>query len=520
MSLSGTLTKTLLLSFILVVVSCAAPPASPQPSQQPWRISEPEDEGVDPEKLDQMMEVVEALSLPVDSVVVIRHGRLVFESYPNPEYGPDDMHLLYSVTKSFTSALIGIAIEQGYIESVDQKVVDFFPDWNINNLDSRKRDLTIEHLLTMSCGFEWEGPDDSLHTWGKANFSGNPVKYVLNLPMASDPGTAWQYNGGCSHILSAILTKTSELSTLEFARQHLFEPLGITQVKWPRDPQGIYYGGQDIWLTPRDMAKFGQLFLNQGIWEGRKIIPADWVARSVETHMLQVFGGYGYQWWTFPQSGIYYASGAYEQKIYVVPELDMVVVFTADNKAGGLKQGEMRDGPPMTDWLLGHFILPSCDTYAALEYAKYGFSLEIPMGMHEQELGKSWQGTASDDSGLIQFSFGSSPYESVGIQWDTAEDGIDLNSVLEAFSEAVQSMGTEVDVIGQPVSTTKGDHELIYQSFEVEERGYRYPGISGAWYCDRAGRSYLLYYATIPENAERNNPLTTFQRYLESFTCH
>jgi CubicO group peptidase (beta-lactamase class C family) len=467
-----------------------------------------------------MMNVIEDLGLPVDSVVVVRHGHMVFEEYPNSKYGPQDKHLLYSVTKSFTSALIGIAIEKGFIESVDQKVVSFFPDMKIKNLDARKRNLTLEHLLTMSCGFEWEGPDDGLHTWGAANRSGNPVRFVLDQPMATEPGTEWVYNGGCSHLLSAILTRTSGDSTLEFARKYLFGPLGITDVRWPRDPQGIYYGGQDIWLTPRDMAKFGQLFLNKGMWEGQQIVPAHWVARSAETHLLQVFGGYGYQWWTFPRSGIYYASGAYEQRIYVVPDLDMVVVFTADNRESGLKEGEMRDGPPMVDWLLGRFVLPSCEEYADSEYASYGFSLEVPGAMAAVEQGKSWQGAASEASGLVRFRYGASPYEIIGVQWDAVEASPDLKAALDDFGAAVESLGTQIREIDQPVSAMKDGHELIYQPFEVNERGDTYPGVIGAWYCPDAGRVYLLYFATVPELAKRIDPLTEFQRYMDSFACH
>jgi CubicO group peptidase (beta-lactamase class C family) len=339
MTVKTILTRILLASMVLTASGCAATPTSPQPLPAAWQTSTPGDEGIDATRLRQMMDVIDAADLPIDSVVVVRHGKLAFEEYPNPEYRPQEKHLLYSVTKRVTSALIGIAIDKGFIESVDQRVIDFFPDMAINNLDVRRQSLTLEHLLSMSCGFEWEGPDDNLHTWGRANQSGNPVKYVLNQPMSSDPGTQFLYNGGCSHLLSAILTKTTGQSMLEFARKHLFKPLGITDIKWPRDPQGIYYGGQDIWLTLRDMAKFGQLFLNQGTWEGRQIIPAEWVARSSETRLSLWAGGYGHQWWTFPRSGIYYASGAYEQRIYVIPDLDMVVVFTAFNKAGGAQTG-------------------------------------------------------------------------------------------------------------------------------------------------------------------------------------
>jgi hypothetical protein len=268
------------------------------------------------------------------------------------------------------------------------------------------------------------------------------------------------------------------------------------------------------------MAKFGQLYLNNGVWEGEQIIPAEWVARSSETYLSHWVGGYGYQWWTFPQSGIYYASGAYEQRIYVIPDLDMVVVFTADNKASELEEGEMRSGPPMVDWLLGRFILPSCKEYAHSAYAKYGFSVEVPGVIAATELGKSLEGPASEESGMVQFRYGASPYEIIGVQWDTVEGPPDLQVVLDDFAAVVESFGAEVNKVDQPVSGMKDDHELIYQRFEVNERGYAYPGVIGAWYCDDTRRVYLLYYATVPELAKRTDTLTEFQRTLNTFVCH
>ncbi len=520
MNIKKSLPKILSLVFILTITGCTNLTPTPPPPRQSWQTSTPEEQGIDSTLLNQMMSTIEGMDLPIDSVVVARHGQLVFEVYPNPDYGPDDLHLLYSTTKSVTSALVGIAIEQGFIKNVHQKVLDYFPEWNIKNRDARKEALTIEHLLTMSCGFEWEGPDDNLHTWGKANLSGNPVKYVLDQPMASQPGTEWVYNGGCSHLLSAILTKTTGLSTIAFAREVLFAPLGVTEVKWPRDPQGIYYGGQDIWLAPRDMAKFGQLFLNQGSWQDQQIIPADWIVRSTETCHTHQTGGYGYQWWTYPQSGIYYAGGAYEQRVYVIPDLDMVVVFTADNKASGLKPGEIKEGPPVVDWLLGRFILPAVEDYTPVEYSKYGFSLSIPRAMNALEQGKSWQGDASQDAGLVQFRYGYSPYENIGVQWDTVESSPNLQIVLEEFSQAMQGMGVVLNKIGAPKISTQAEHELILQSFEVKEAEYTYPGVVGAWYCDQTRRAFIFYFAGNPELAKQIDLSAEFQRMMDSFSCH
>ena len=343
-------------------------PPTPFPTGTPlrteeaeWQMSTPEEQGMDRGLLDEMMHFIDEMDLPLDSVIIVRHGNLVLEEYPNPRYGPEEPHILYSTTKSVTSALIGIAIGQGAIESVDQQVADFFSGRRIAHLDARKRSMTLEHLLTMSCGFEWEGPDDHLHTWGQALRSGNPIQFMLDQPLSNAPGTEWYYNGGCSHLLSAILTEATGRSTLGYAHEFLFAPLGITKMRWPRDPQGIYFGGQDIWLRPRDMAKLGTLFLNGGEWGGTQVVPADWVARSAETVFTVADGvGYGYQWWTFPEIGVYFAAGAYEQRIYVAPDLDLVVVFTADNRIEGAQPGEIREGPLVTPDLMFRYILPAC----------------------------------------------------------------------------------------------------------------------------------------------------------------
>lgn len=234
-----------------------------------WLNSTPEAQGMNSTLLNQLIEYIYEEDYNFDSIGVVRNGYIVLEEYPDPIFTQDTLYILYSVTKSITSSLIGIAIDEGFIENVNQKVIDFFPNNTILNLDSRKQRMTIEHLLAMTSGIRWEGPDDMYHTWGEAVLSGNPIEFILNQPLDYEPSTEWYYNGGCSHLLSAILTTTTGYSTLNFAREFLFEPLGITAVIWPIDPQGIYFGGQDIWLKPRDMAKFGYLFLNYGTWESK-----------------------------------------------------------------------------------------------------------------------------------------------------------------------------------------------------------------------------------------------------------
>jgi CubicO group peptidase (beta-lactamase class C family) len=301
-----------------------------------WLSSTPEDQGMDSAELEQLIRNIKQQRIAIDSLLVIRHGFIIIEEYINlEEYvshtqsNMDNMHSLYSATKSFTSALIGIAIQEGYIDNISLKVVDCFPEKTIENLDTRKKNMTLEHLLTMTTGFEWdEWTDDSA---SKMLRSANPVEYMLNLPMIYDPGTKLVYCTGASHLLSAIIQKTTGYTTLEFARKYLFKPMGISEVQWTYDQQSIHHGGHGLSLTSRDIAKFGYLYLNNGTWNGKQIVSTDWVNKSTQTYnFFQENNGYGYQWWTLPQSNIYYASGLYGQRIYVAPENDMVVVFTAN----------------------------------------------------------------------------------------------------------------------------------------------------------------------------------------------
>lgn len=310
--------------------------------------------------LNQVMEHIDERGFAIDSVLVVRHGYIVLEEYPSPAYNQDMLHELYSVTKSFTSALVGIAIQQDSIKSTDQKVLDFFPGRTIANLDARKQSLTLEHLLTMTAGLEWDewtypymdsqGNTDFRNTYVQMMFSADSVQFVLDQPMANDPGTRWVYNSGASHLLSAIIEQTTKYPTLDFAREFLFGPLGISDVIWTQHHQGPYFGGHGLCLRPRDMAKFGYLYLNDGTWDGEQIVPAEWVATSTETSSFPwEHTGYGYQWWTLPEIGVYEASGLFGQEILVVPDYDMVVVFTAN----------IRQGPNPELGILQRFILPA-----------------------------------------------------------------------------------------------------------------------------------------------------------------
>jgi len=321
-----------------------------------WFSSSPEDQDVDGAKLQAALEFAGKQGLALHSVLVIRHGSIVLEKY----FAPNDAastHLLYSCTKSFVSALVGIAIGKGYITDVNRPVVSFFPGRSFVGANSAhvspqqilyKQTITVENLLTMSSGLDWSEADG---TYSKMYSSSTDwVKFVLDAPMVAQPGRSFTYSSGSSHLLSAIIQKASGMNTYEFARENLFGPLGIKDPSWDRDPSGIPIGGWGLSLTPRDMAKLGYLYLHGGLWEGKQVVPFSWVRDSTRPHIrAYVNCQYGYQWWLDPSRSFFAAIGRYGQGIFVVPGLDLVVVFTA----------HMDSGDPEVD-LLKKYIIPAC----------------------------------------------------------------------------------------------------------------------------------------------------------------
>ena len=298
-----------------------------------WRVSSPEEQGISSLKLQEMMNYIEDNHLQIDGIVLIRNGYLVWERYPSADYDANTRHYLYSVTKSFTSSLVGIAIDRGLIQDTSQTMVSFFPDREIQNVDGGKSRVTIENLLMMRSGMKWDessAPYDSpLNDIYHINH-GDGLQYCLDLPMVTEPGSTWYYNTGSSQILSGIIQASSGMSTLEFAKANLFDPIGIYNVMWSKDLGGTYKGGFDLQLTPRDMARFGYLYLHGGRWENSQIVSEDWVTQSTSSlTTLNEETGYGYQWWIMPKLNSFRASGLYGQQIFVYPDEDIVFVLTA-----------------------------------------------------------------------------------------------------------------------------------------------------------------------------------------------
>ncbi|MBI9051375.1 MAG: serine hydrolase [Anaerolineaceae bacterium] len=313
---------------------------------QNWQVVKPEDVGMKPENLVDLEMRVNAQYKTITSLLIVRNGSIVFEKYYHGNTAEEPQNVA-SVTKSFISALIGIAIDQGLIQSVDQKVLDFFPEYKTTPQDFQKRSITIKHLLTMTTPFAWQykmgyEPLDRLRRqkdW---------VQFILGLMGSNGQMGKFQYSSAGVHLLSAILTRATGMPAREFANQHLFQPLGMKIIPepdasnftldevflkklkgWMNDPQGNTVGGWGLTITPRDMARFGFLYLNHGLWEGKQIISEQWIADSISSQNNNK--DYGYLWWLQVQEDInmYAALGSGGNAICCIPREDLIVIITS-----------------------------------------------------------------------------------------------------------------------------------------------------------------------------------------------
>jgi CubicO group peptidase (beta-lactamase class C family) len=293
--------------------------------------------GLDTALLNEMMQKILDGTYPnIHSVLIIKDGKLVFEEYFY-EYNKNKLHELRSATKSFISALTGIAIEKGYIKSVNEKVLPYFPEYTFKNISDAKKKITIENLLTNQSGLDC----DIYNPKAVGNESimaheNDWIQYSLDLPMKDTPGGIGQYCSSNPLILGRIIEKATKMTIPEFATQTLFKGLGINNFEWNFKPdKSSAETFCEINLRPRDMAKFGLLYLNNGLFNGKQIIPKDWVQRSFEKHSVVAGLDYGYLWWTryLDANGVRYygklAQGNGGQKIYIFKELNLVTVITA-----------------------------------------------------------------------------------------------------------------------------------------------------------------------------------------------
>ena len=308
-----------------------------------WQPADPASLGMKAEMFStELVSAIQSDYSNINGLIVVRKGAIAFEKYFNG-FGPDDAHHMTSVTKSVISALIGIAIHAGHIKDVDQKVLDFFPEYNIDAADGQKGKITIRHLLTMTAPYpfkDWQEPLDKL------SMQNDWVKFALDMLGQGGEIGKFKYSTAGAHLLSAIISRSTGMCAREFANRHLFKPTGIQEIPdhhmqsfgfedlfgkkvkgWVNDPKGISTGGWGLTLCPRDMARFGFLYLNRGMWEEKQIIPEAWV---VETTVMNPYR-YGYLWWLREEDGVfsYAALGDGGNVICCIPEKDLVVAIAS-----------------------------------------------------------------------------------------------------------------------------------------------------------------------------------------------
>lgn len=350
----------------MVPVAGAAPlPAAPWPTHA-WPTASPESVGLDPEALRALAQEIAAGQYGyVDSMLVIRHGRIAFEqhyphdyralfsgkgapwiyNYYDPDWHPfykgTQLHTMQSVSKSVTSTLVGIAIERGEIADVNVAVMPYFAGFRVAS-DPRRDSMRLWNVLTMTTGIQWDESSatytDPRNNCAQMEASRDWIRYVLEQPMAAEPGTSFVYNSGATELLAHILKKATGKNVDDYAREHLFGPLGIRDFAWKHTPLGLADTEGGLYLAPRDLAKLGLLFLHQGAWDGRQIVPAAWVGQSTRWSIDTDWDapGYGFQWWALagkdgaaPEA--YAAIGYGDQYLIVIPQLDLIAVFTAWN---------------------------------------------------------------------------------------------------------------------------------------------------------------------------------------------
>jgi len=334
------LSNALLTILLATAAILSSPLATAQDKTHPWptrewSTSSPEEQGMSSERLARLVDFGSINNM--DSVLVTRHGRIVLEATYVP-FRAGLKHRVYSVTKSVVSTLVGMALADGLLDSTDRRVVDFFADRTIANLDDAKKAITVRQLLDMTSGLTWqEGLSGAAESYIAMERSPDWQQFILDHPMAAAPGTRFYYSSGNSHLLSAILSKVTGKSAHDYAREKLFGPLGIDDVLWRADPQGISGGGAGLYLQPRDMAKIGYLWLRCGVWEGKQILPAAWIegVRQADVDMRESWASdlrYGRQFWVMPLRDAYMAVGYHRQLIVVMPKLDIVAVVTGSSR--------------------------------------------------------------------------------------------------------------------------------------------------------------------------------------------
>lgn len=329
----------ILIVFILFLQSCEFCPDHQRGKIFEWRFSTPEEQNVDENQIE--LALIEAENrLSIYSVLVARHGHIVAERYYRGHTDQSAFNIR-SVSKSFLSAITGIAYEERYIDDLDNKMINFFPEYNNLITDTRVRDITVEHLLTMQGGITHEH-----NNYMDLYLTNNWIQSTVEWPLSYNPGERMSYNTFHTHLLSGILTKATESTTLDYANEVLFDPLGIEISDWEQDRQGNYFGGNSMFFTTRDMATLGYLYLNDGEINGIQLVPKHWVDISIQNTVPEwqsgwswgplTNGGYGYLWWLgeIGDYEVFMAIGHGGQFVTCFPELDLIIAINSNAYLG------------------------------------------------------------------------------------------------------------------------------------------------------------------------------------------
>ena len=370
------------LALILIVLSIIACMHSPPPRvdtdgnpqreyiyQKPeifndgWQVSSMAKEGVNEEIILDLIQSILAGNFPnTHSVLLVKNGKLLLEEY---FYGNkrDDLHYLASATKSITSLLIGISLDQGFLKDVDQNASHWFNDYQNTKWLSEPYNITIRHLLSMTAGIEWDenrSASDPRHDYFAMRRGGDWIRYVFNKELVAPPGQQFNYNGGLSALLGEIIKRASGIDAEKFSEKYLFTPLGISDVSWLKYNNGSINTGGGLLLRSRDMAKIGQMVLSNGKFENKRIVSEQWIIESTKNQVLEKahpFGSdYGYQWWLGERTingeivEVVIAQGRGGQCIFIIPKANAIAVFTSQlvNNGGGFFRPQVM----MTEYII------------------------------------------------------------------------------------------------------------------------------------------------------------------------
>ncbi len=353
---------TALLSTLLIA-GCTRNPLGPVPREFVWNFSTPEAQGMDARHLQMGFTQAQAKGY-IDALLVVRNGAIVAEAYYNGCTSSTPHHVA-SVSKSFLSALTGIALDRGILCDLDEPVLRYFPEYVTPEIDPRKHSITLRHLLTMRMGIPGEAENGYGVYWGIYS-SANWIKTTIEYPLVFAPGERMRYNTFQTHLLSAMLTKAGRKTTFELFREYLTGPMGITIDTWEQDPQGYFFGGNSMYFTPREMAVLGLLYLGGGRLLDSQIVPQEWVELSLSPstqNSSNAWGelknyNYAYLWWLGEifHHALFLAYGYGGQFIACFPELNLIVVSTATYEVDP-------DTSTLQEWalfdIMAKYILPS-----------------------------------------------------------------------------------------------------------------------------------------------------------------